>query len=223
MKKTLFFCLVFSLLSLNAKAFNMVTLGKFYNGLSDTCSVFMFIEDDYSYSIMITTGDKMALLAGETRGKILDASIRLWKPKEIKKFKLTLTSVKEKFIEWQNIYNNSGTTETMSKVMPIKFKSLAVQWRVYSYGKDDSFGGYYEFPVEFTGHSGESGYVEISKSVANYDRFDRLRYCYISLSFYSPEAIDHMLEILSDENINKYINLEKYKNNKNSSVLNQLQ
>ena len=215
--KKIFFLLIFTFFSIVGNAINIEKLGSFYNGLSDTCSVLMIIDDDFSYSIIICTGDKMAsLLAGE-HTEILDASIRLFNSRDVKKFRKSLLKIKEKYIEWNNLYINLGTSEDIEKEFPFKLKAW-VQWRIKGYN-NNSCGGTYNIPITYTGSSGKFGFIDISTTVLDYDKYNYPRKCYISLHFLNVKAIDHMLNILSDENINKYIELEKQKTN--NDILNQ--
>ncbi len=216
MKKILFL-LIFTFFSIIGNAITIEKLGSFYNNLSDSCSVLMIIDDDLSYSIIICTGDKMAsLLAGE-HTEILDASIRLWNSRDVKKFRKSLLKIKEKYIEWNNLYINLGTSDDITKEFPFKLKAY-VRWRIKGYS-NNYYGGTYNIPITYTGSSGKFGFIDISTTVLDYDKYNYPRKCYISLHFLNVKAIDHMLNILSDENINKYIELEKQKTN--NDILNQ--
>lgn len=199
------FLLSLLLCNISTYATEVIPIGKFKNGLSDSCVVCLIVSPNDSWSIKIQTGDILANRMTLQNDVIDNVAILFQKPKEIKKFRKDLLYMQEKYEEWTSIYQQTGDSSIFRKDILTKMK-MRICWRIH---KKSWITEEWYFPCKFSTH-GRTNFgdhdlvstsIDCSQKISYYDKY----FCYIELRFYSSSDIQQLYNILSEENINSYL------------------
>lgn len=121
--------------------------------------------------------------------------------KDLEKFKQSLLSMKDKYIEWSKIATDNNVSE-MSKFMDIKFPPVAIFWETSKihFSVNNKLN-----PVFSVSESGHSAIIAVpTKSATNRYITENIYW-----AFSTPEEIDELISLLDIEKITSIISETK--------------